>query len=42
VGLAYAFADVPIDLFLEVAPILNVVRDTEFDLEGGIGARFYF
>ena len=42
VGLAYAFADVPVDVFVEVVPILDVVRDTEFDLEGGIGARFYF
>ena len=42
IGLAYAFADVPIDVFAEVAPILDVVPDTEFDLEGGIGARFYF
>ena len=41
-GLAYVFADVPIDVFAEVAPILDVVHDTEFDLEGGIGARFYF
>ena len=42
VGLAYAFADVPIDVFAEVAPILDVVKDTEFDLEGGVGVRFYF
>ena len=42
VGLAYEFADVPVDVFLEVAPVWDVAIDYDFDLEGGVGVRFYF
>jgi len=41
VGLVYIFANVPIDIFLEVAPALVLVPETGFDLGGGIGVRFY-
>jgi hypothetical protein len=26
----------------KLGPIMNLTPDTEFDLEGGIGIRFYF
>jgi len=32
----------PIDVFLEIAPILDLAPATEFGVTGGIGARFYF
>ncbi|HXV14249.1 MAG TPA: hypothetical protein VEC56_08575 [Candidatus Krumholzibacteria bacterium] len=42
VGLNYIFADYPFDIFAEIVPILDVAPDTDFDLEGAIGARFWF
>lgn len=41
VGLNYLLEDAPIGLFLEVAPILNIVPETDFDVDGAIGIRFY-
>lgn len=41
-GLDYVFEESRLDVFVEVAPILNLVPETEFDLSGGIGARFWF
>jgi hypothetical protein len=42
VGINYLFEDSPIGLFLEVAPIINLIPDTDFDVDGGLGVRFYF
>ncbi len=42
VGLDYIFRDSRFDVFMEVAPILNLVPETEFDWSGGVGARFWF
>jgi hypothetical protein len=42
VGLAYHFENAPFDVFGEVVPLLDVAPDTEFELEGAIGGRFYF
>jgi hypothetical protein len=42
VGVDFLFADGRFDVFVEIAPIFNFVPDTEFDLSGGVGARFYF
>jgi len=41
-GLDYIFADAPVDIFFELAPILDLAPETDFDLGGGIGARFWF
>lgn len=41
-GIAYIFAATPIDLFLEVAPILDLTPGTDFSLNASIGARYYF
>lgn len=41
-GLAYYFANAPVDIFAEIVPVLELVPDTDVDLEGAIGARFWF
>ena len=42
VGLDYIFADYPFDIFLELVPILDLAPDTDFDLNGALGGRFWF
>ena len=42
VGINFRSRRIPIDIFLEIVPTLNIIPKTEFDLEGGIGARYYF
>ena len=42
VGLDYIFANAPFDIFLEIVPILDLAPDTEFDLNGAIGGRYWF
>lgn len=42
VGVAIQWINYPIELFAEIAPGIDVAPSTEFDLMGGIGARFYF
>ena len=32
----------PIDVFLEVAPLLDIIPETDFNFNGGIGVRFFF
>jgi hypothetical protein len=42
VGLDYIFADAPLDIFLEVVPILDLAPDTDLDFNGAVGVRFFF
>jgi hypothetical protein len=42
VGVSYLFDAAPFDLFLEVVPLLNLLPETEFDVNGAIGVRYYF
>lgn len=42
VGMAMLPSNVPIDVFLELAPVVLLFPDTDFELDGGLGARFYF
>ena len=42
VGLDYLFANAPVDIFLEIVPILELVPETDFDLAGGVGVRYWF
>ncbi len=42
IGINYLFEDAPIGLFLEAAPILELAPSTDFDVDGTLGARFYF
>jgi hypothetical protein len=41
-GLDYITRDHRFDIFLEVAPIVDLAPSTGFDVSGGLGARFYF
>ena len=42
VGLDYIFNNLPIDVFFEIVPIVDLSTDTDFDLEGAVEARYYF
>ncbi len=42
VGLSYLFAKHPVDLFIEVVPVLDVAPDTDLDVNAALGVRFYF
>jgi len=42
VGLQYLIEDKRIGIFFEIAPILDLLPDTELDVNGGIGARYFF
>jgi hypothetical protein len=42
VGVTYLFDTIPLDVFLEAAPIFLFFPATTFDFSGGIGIRFYF
>lgn len=42
VGLAYLFDDTPIDIFLEVVPILDLAPKTDFKINAAIGGRYFF
>lgn len=41
VGLQYIFPEPRLSLFFEVAPTLNLIPDTDFDVSGGMGIRFF-
>ena len=42
IGLDFLIDNGRFDIFVEIAPIFNVIPDTDFSLSGGVGARFYF
>ena len=42
VGLEYLFEDIPLDVFAEIGPIVDLVPATGFDIGGGIGVRYIF
>jgi len=42
IGLNYNFESQPIDLFLEIAGILALAPETDFDIQLALGARYYF
>jgi len=42
IGLEYLFPRAPFDVFIEVVPILRVIQKTDFEIDGAIGARFFF
>ena len=41
-GVAYIFQDEPIDVFLEVVPILDLLPETDFTISAAIGGRYFF
>ena len=42
IGLDYLFSNAPVDIFIEIVPILDLAPATEFDLGGSIGVRYWF
>jgi len=42
IGVDYMFYNAPVDIFLEVVPMLDLAPSTVFDLDAAIGARFWF
>ena len=42
IGLEYLFANVPLDLFLEVVPILDLAPETDLEFNGAMGIRYFF
>jgi hypothetical protein len=41
VGITYLFSDAPLDLFAEIAPVLDVAPTVRLGLNGAAGIRFY-
>ncbi len=41
-GINYIFERLPLDIFLEFAALLDLVPSTNFELDGGIGIRYFF
>jgi hypothetical protein len=42
VGLAYLFDGAPVDVFFEVVPTLDLIPSTWFEVDWGIGGRYWF
>jgi hypothetical protein len=42
IGIEYFIPNVPFDVFLELAPTLNIVPGVDLDIYGGLGVRFFF
>ena len=40
-GLAYIFQNAPVDIFLELVPILDLTPQTDFSINAAIGARYF-
>lgn len=42
VGLVWIPRNAPLDVFIEVAPLLDIIPETDFSFNGGIGVRYFF
>ena len=42
IGLDYMFSGAPVDIFVEVVPGLKFLPAIDFDVDGGIGIRYWF
>ena len=42
VGIDYMFGDAPVDIFLEVVPMLELIPKTKFQFNAALGARYFF
>ncbi len=42
VGLEYLFEPVPLGCFFELVPLLDLIPETQFGVNGGLGIRYYF
>ena len=41
-GTAYIFEEAPFDIFFEIAPVMDIVPETELNSNAGIGVRYWF
>ena len=41
-GLEYLFATISLDIFLEIVPVLDLLPDSEFDMNAAFGIRYFF
>lgn len=42
VGLVWLPRNAPVDVFIEIAPILDIIPATRFQVNAGLGFRFFF
>jgi len=42
IGGTYIVEGAPLDIFLEIVPVLDLVPGTEFELNGAVGIRYFF
>jgi len=42
VGISYMFENVPVDIFVEVGPVIDFTPSVRGGVTGGIGARYWF
>ena len=42
IGLDYMFSGAPVDIFVEIVPGLTIIPTFDFDIDGGIGVRYWF
>lgn len=42
IGISYEFEKTPVELFIEVVPMLDLVPSTEVGMAGAVGFRYYF
>ena len=42
VGLSYMFDNAPVDIFVEIAPAIDVAPNVQGEITGGIGIRYWF
>ncbi|MBN3035633.1 MAG: hypothetical protein JW861_08605 [Bacteroidales bacterium] len=40
-GISYIFEDIPLDAFIEIRPLMDLLPETTFTVNGGIGVRYY-
>ncbi|OGR93020.1 MAG: hypothetical protein A2992_04585 [Elusimicrobia bacterium RIFCSPLOWO2_01_FULL_59_12] len=41
-GMSYLVERAPLELFAEIVPVVEFAPDTEGEIDGGVGIRFYF
>jgi len=41
-GISFQFEDAPVDIFLEIAPVLDLTPETKGSVNGALGLRYYF
>lgn len=41
-GISWFPTHTPFEFFIEVAPVFKLIPETTLDVDGGLGARFYF